>query len=65
MSEAFGRMKEHLGANNFNLDSGKIILGANLTIDQGAQKFIGDHAEAANKLLKRDYRKPFEIPENV
>lgn len=65
MSEAFDRMKDHLAKNDFNLDSGKIILGTNLTIDVAAQKFTGDHAEAANKLLKRDYRKPFEIPENV
>jgi len=65
MTEAFDRMKDHLGKNNFDLDKGKIILGANLTIDPTAQRFIGDHAEAANKLLKRDYRKPFEIPENV
>jgi predicted dehydrogenase len=65
MSEAFERMKDHLAKNNFNLDSGKIILGSNLTIDTAAQKFTGDHADAANKLLKRDYRQPFEIPENV
>jgi predicted dehydrogenase len=65
MSEAFDRMKDHLAKNEVNLKSDQIIMGANLTIDPGAQKFTGDHAEAANKLLKREYRKPFEIPENV
>ncbi|HEY7117458.1 MAG TPA: Gfo/Idh/MocA family oxidoreductase [Tepidisphaeraceae bacterium] len=65
MAEAFDRMKDHLGKNGFNLDKDKITLGANLTIDPGAERFTGDHAEAANKLLKRDYRKPYEIPESV
>jgi len=26
-------------------------------------RFIGDHADAANKLLKREYRKGYEVPE--
>jgi predicted dehydrogenase len=65
MTEAFDRMKDHLAKNNLNLDKDKIILGANLTMDPATQRFTGDHAEDANKLLKRDYRKPFEIPENV
>jgi len=62
MSESFDRLKDHLARNGYN---GSVTLGANLAIDQGAERFTGDHAEAANKLLKRDYRKPFEIPDNV
>ena len=65
MAEAFDRVKDHLGKNNFDLAKGRITLGANLTLDPGHERFVGDHAEAANKLLKRDYRKPYEIPENV
>ena len=65
MVEAFDRMMIHLAKNNHNFDAGKITLGANLTMDPATQRFTGDHADAANKLLKRDYRKPFEIPENV
>ena len=64
MSESFDRLKDHLAKNGYDAN-GKITLGANLTIDQGAERFTGDHAEAANKLLKRDYRSPFEIPESV
>jgi predicted dehydrogenase len=62
MSESFDRLKDHLDKNGYN---GSITLGANLSIDPGAERFTGDHADAANKLLKREYRKPFEIPENV
>jgi predicted dehydrogenase len=65
MSESFDRLKDHLAKNGYNVNQDKITLGANLTIDPGAERFTGDHAEAANKLLKREYRKPFEIPETV
>jgi predicted dehydrogenase len=64
-SESFDRMKDHLEKNAFDLKSGKIVHGAHLTIDPGAERFTGEFADQANKLLKRDYRKPFEIPENV
>jgi predicted dehydrogenase len=62
MSESFDRLKDHLSKNGYQ---GPITLGANLAIDPGAERFTGDHADAANKLLKRDYRKPFEFPETV
>jgi len=65
MSESFDRLKDHLAKNGYNVNQDKITMGANLTIDPGAERFTGDHADAANKLLKREYRKPFEIPENV
>jgi predicted dehydrogenase len=64
MSESFDRLKDHLAKNGYNVDQDKITMGANLSIDPGAERFTGDHAEAANKLLRREYRKPFEVPEN-
>jgi hypothetical protein len=64
-AEAFDRMKEHLVKNGCDLSKQKIVLGPHLTFDPKTEKFTGQGAEAANKLVKRDYRKPYEIPENV
>ena len=34
-----------------------------LLFDPEAEKFIGDDADAANKLLTREYREGFVVPE--
>ena len=64
LSEAFGRMAEHLGRNGVNLDEAKAVLGAPLTQDTKTELFTGANAEAANRDLvaKRTGRKGFEIP---
>ena len=36
-----------------------------LEIDPASGRFTGDGAEGANKWLRRDYRKGFEVPETV
>jgi hypothetical protein len=64
-AESFERMKEHLVNNKVDLATQKIVLGPNLTMDPATQRFTGEFADAANKHLKRDYRKPYEVPENV
>ena len=46
-------------------DSLKYCVGPVLTFDQEKEQFIGEGAEEANKLLTRDYRKPFVVPEKV
>ena len=61
MTEAFGRMSEHLAANGVKLDETKASLGVPLTMDPKTEKFIGN--DAANTMLSRDYRKPFVVPE--
>jgi predicted dehydrogenase len=65
LGESVERMKDHLAKNEVDFKTTKITLGAPLTIDPKAQRFVGEHADAGNKYLKRDYRKPYEIPENV
>jgi predicted dehydrogenase len=64
-SESFERMKEHLVSNNVDLKKTPIILGPSLTIDTKAERFTGEFGDAANKYLKREYRTPYEIPEQV
>ena len=62
LAEAYGRMVEHLAANNVDLVKTPLTLGAPLKIDAPAERFTGTGSEAANKLLTRDYRAPFVVP---
>jgi hypothetical protein len=62
LTEAHGRMLEHLTANKVNLDLTPAVLGATLTIDPAAERFTGAGADAANNLLKRNYRAPYAVP---
>ena len=57
--EAFERMREHLRANNVDLQQVRCKVGPRLTIN--AQEQIPDHREAA-QLLTREYRRGFEVP---
>jgi len=59
----YERMKEHLETNEVDLARTPLTLGANLKMDPKTEKFHGN--PQANKLLTRDYRKPFVVPEKV
>jgi predicted dehydrogenase len=61
--EALERMEEHLRANGYKLDETKLRVGRALKFDARAERFVDD-AEA-DKLLRRDYRKPFVVPEKL
>ncbi len=61
-NEAFKRMKDHLKANGVDLAKTQLQVGRLLTFDPKAEKCVGD--EEANRLLTREYRKPFVIPES-
>jgi predicted dehydrogenase len=61
--ETLGRMEEYLKENKVNLAETKYQLGRKLTIDAQSEKVAGDLD--ANKLLTRDYRKPFVVPEKI
>ena len=53
---------EQLGGIGLSLDDDAIKLSPLMSLNEEG-RFIGDNAEAANKLLKREYRKGFEVPE--
>jgi predicted dehydrogenase len=59
-SESFGRMLEHLAANNIDVKSPVLTLGPWLKMDPKTERFIDN--EEANKLLTRTYRAPFTVP---
>ncbi len=63
VADAVGRMEEHLSANLVNMKQTQFTLGPVLNFDTRTERFT-DNA-AANKLVSRDYRKPFVIPEKV
>ena len=61
-AESFARMKEHLRANNIDIDGqAKIALGPWLEMNTKTERFTNN--DKANQLLKRDYREPYVVPE--
>ncbi|MFO0906289.1 MAG: Gfo/Idh/MocA family oxidoreductase [Pirellulales bacterium] len=55
------RTLEHLAANKVDVKSSKIRVGAALTFDPKTERFPVNN-EAANAMLSREYRAPFEVP---
>ena len=47
---------------DIKLDNDAIMASPILTLDESG-KFVGDHADMANKFLKREYREGYEVPE--
>ncbi|MEO6527390.1 MAG: Gfo/Idh/MocA family oxidoreductase [Gemmatimonadaceae bacterium] len=60
--EAYGRMVEHLKANNVDLDKTPLTLGVPLIVDAKHERFTGPDAARANKMLTREYRAPYTVP---
>jgi len=61
--EAFDRMQDHLKDNHLKLAELNYRVGRKLAFDPKAESFTGD--ADANKLLTREYRKPFVVPESI
>ena len=60
--DLLSQTEKHLAAHGMSLDNDAIQLSPMLSLDPKGQ-FVGDHAKAANKLLKREYREGYEVPE--
>ncbi len=56
-------MEEHLAAHGIDIESDAIRFTPLLEIDPDTERFVGDHAQAANGFLRREYREPFVVPE--
>lgn len=66
--EAFGRVVDHLKANNVDVATTKTFLGPLLTVDAATETFVGTEkaivtAANANPLRKRTGRAPFVVPD--
>ena len=60
MVDTFERTTAHLAANKVKVDDVKFTVGPMLAFDPKTETFPGN--AAANKLLTREYRKPYVIP---
>lgn len=56
-------MEAHLGVYSKKVSDKEIKMSPMLELADDGSKFVGQGAEAANSLLKREYRKGFEVPE--
>jgi hypothetical protein len=65
LTAAYERLNTHLSANGIDLDKTPPTLGAMLTFDPQAERFVGEFSESANELVARQYRQPFEVPHDV
>lgn len=63
LAEAYDRMAGHLDANGVDLAVDNLQLGVPLKFNPQTERFIDN--DKANELVTRNYRKPFEVPENV
>jgi predicted dehydrogenase len=63
IAESFEMIKQNLKGVGVDLDKATYRMGRTLSIDPQAERFIGD-AEA-DKLLTREYRAPYVVPERV
>jgi len=63
LASAWERFATHLRANDVDLE--KVVAGPMLTMDGAKERFTGDFASEANRLLTREYRKPFVVPGKV
>ncbi len=63
--ETFERFEKHLSANKVDITKTPAVLGPWVEMDSAKEKFVGAFSEQANKLVKRSYREPFVVPEQV
>jgi hypothetical protein len=63
--EAFQRFGQHLAVHEIDLNKTQAALGPWLTMDTQTERFTGPLADQANTLVKRHYRPPYVIPEQV
>jgi predicted dehydrogenase len=59
------RIRDNSKAVGVPIDKTVYTIGPVLTFDPASEKFTGERAEEANKLLTRNYRAPFIVPESV
>jgi len=63
--EAFQRLAAHLVAHDIDLNETPAVLGPWVTLDPETERFTGPLADEANRLVKRRYRQPFVVPDEV
>jgi predicted dehydrogenase len=59
------RIRDNCKAVGVPVDKTTYTIGPVLTFDPASERFTGDRADEANKLITRDYRPPFVVPQSV
>ncbi len=54
--------QEHLSAYDIKFDQSQTVFGPMLELDVDTQRFTGEHANLANRFIKREYRAGYEVP---
>ncbi|HVT89686.1 MAG TPA: Gfo/Idh/MocA family oxidoreductase [Tepidisphaeraceae bacterium] len=62
-NEAMSRMVKHLADNKVPVESTFFMMGKRLNFNAETETFRGD--DQANRMLTREYRKPFVVPDKV
>jgi DUF2075 family protein len=52
-------------ANGIDVDKAGVVLGASLAMDNKKERFVGAMSNIANKYVSKNYRKGFEVPDNI
>ena len=65
MMDSFERTLANLSANEIDFTKEPLTLGPMLTMDPKTERFTGQYSEWANMYLKRNYREPFVVPDEV
>jgi hypothetical protein len=63
MTDAFERCKSYLSENGVDIDASQATLGPWVTLDNDKGCFVGELADAANALSRRECRAPFVVPD--
>lgn len=65
LTERFGSMAEHLARNGVDIDKDELVLGPMLKFNPDTERAEGngDLDAAANRLVTREYRAPYVVPE--
>lgn len=58
-------LHEHLMNHGVGPETPGLLLSPWLELDPAKGRFVGEHADAANQLLRRQYRAPYTVPEIV
>jgi hypothetical protein len=65
LTEAFERCLKHLKANKIDMRRELLTIGPSLTFDRKREEFVGEFSNMANMYLRRNYREPFVVPDEV
>jgi predicted dehydrogenase len=63
--DAYERFRDHLAANDVDLEKTPATLGPMLTMDSDTERFAGEFSAEANRFVSREYREPFVVPAQV